>query len=95
LETLIKFIDFRLIKVQTLVNIVEPFNIILIIIWKVNRDLEKMMDNKWSVLERIIILLTLKNLNNSRKFNNLLNQKEIFKESETLIKYINFRLIKA
>ncbi len=78
-----------------MVNIIEPFNIILIIIWKVNRDLKKMIDNKWFVLKRIIILSTLKNLNNSRKFNNLLNQKEISKKLKTLIKYINFRLIKA
>ena len=51
-----------------------------------------MMDNKWSILERIIILLTLKNLNNLRKFN---NQEEISKGLETLIKHIDFRLIKA
>ncbi len=53
------------------------------------------MGNKWFVLERIIILLILKNLNNSRKFDNLLNQEEISKELESLIKYINFRLIKT
>ncbi len=54
-----------------------------------------MINNKWSVLERIITLSTLKNLNNLRKFDNLLNQEEIFKKLETLIKYINFKLIKA
>ena len=59
------------------------------------RDLKKMIDNKQSVLKRIIILLTLKNLNNSKKFNDLLNQEKISKGLETLIKYIDFRLIKV
>ncbi len=53
------------------------------------------MDNKWSILKRIIILSILKNLNNSRKFDDFLNQEEIFKRLEILIKYIDFRLIKA
>ena len=39
-------------------------------------------------MEGIITLLTLKNLNNLRKFNNFSDQKEIFKGLETLIKYI-------
>ena len=39
--------------------------------------------------------IILKNLNNLRKFDNLLNQEEIFKKLETLIKYINFKLIKV
>ncbi len=46
-------------------------------------------------MEEIIILLTLKNLNNLRKFNDLLNQEEISKKLKTLIKYIDFKLIKA
>ena len=54
-----------------------------------------MMNNKWFVLKKIIILSILKNLNNSRKFDNLLNQEEISKELETLIKFIDFRLIKV
>ena len=58
-------------------------------------DLEKMINDKWSVLEEIIILLTLKNLNNSRKFDDLSDQEKIFKRLKTLIKYINFKLIKA
>ncbi len=60
-----------------------------------NRNLEKMINNKWFILKRIIILLTLKNLNNLRKFDDLLNQEKIFKRLKILIKYIDFRLIKA
>ncbi len=54
-----------------------------------------MMDDKWSILEGIITLPTLKNLNNSRKFNDLSNQEEISKGLKILIKYIDFRLIKV
>ncbi len=54
-----------------------------------------MINNKWFVLKKISTLSTLKNLNNLRKFDNFLNQEEIFKGLETLIKYIDFRLIKA
>ncbi len=54
-----------------------------------NRNLEKMMDNKWFILEGIIIFPILKNLNNSRKFDDLLDQEKIFKGLETLIKYID------
>jgi len=46
-------------------------------------------------LKKIITLSTLKNLKNLRKFDDLLNQKKISKELKTLIKYINFRIIKA
>ena len=53
------------------------------------------MNNKWFVLKKIIILSTLKNLNNSKKFDDLLNQEKISKGLETLIKYINFKLIKV
>ena len=60
-----------------------------------NRNLEKMINNKWFILKRIIILLTLKNLNNLRKFDDFLNQEKIFKRLKILIKYIDFRLIKA
>ncbi len=62
---------------------------------KGEQDLEKTIDNKQSVLEGIITLLTLKNLNNLRKFDDFSDQKEISKGLETLIKYIDFRLIKA
>jgi len=55
----------------------------------VNKNLEKMMNNKWFVLKKIIILSILKNLNNSRKFDDLLDQEKIFKGLETLIKYID------
>ena len=55
-------------------------------------NLEKMMNDKQSVLKGIITLPTLKYLNNSRKFDDLLDQK---KGLEILIKYINFRLIKT
>ena len=54
-----------------------------------------MMDDKQSVLKEIITLSTLKNLNNLRKFNDILDQEKISKGLETLIKYIDFRLIKA
>ncbi len=46
-------------------------------------------------MKKIITLSTLKNLKNLRKFDDLLNQKKISKELKTLIKYINFRIIKA
>jgi len=46
-------------------------------------------------LKGIITLLILKNLNNLRKFNNFSNQEEISKGLETLIKYIDFKLIKV
>ena len=46
-------------------------------------------------MEGIITLLTLKNLNNLKKFDDLSDQEEIFKGLEILIKYIDFRLIKA
>ncbi len=54
-----------------------------------------MIDNKWFVLEGIITLTTLKNLNNSKKFDDLSDQEEISKGLEILIKYINFKLIKT
>ena len=62
---------------------------------KGKQNLKKIIDDKQSILKEIITLLILKNLNNSRKFDDLSNQEEIFKELETLIKYIDFRLIKA
>ncbi len=46
-------------------------------------------------MKGIITLLILKNLNNLRKFNNFSNQEEISKGLETLIKYIDFKLIKV
>ncbi len=39
-----------------------------------------MIDDKWSILEGIITLLILKNLDNSRKFDDLLDQEKFLKD---------------
>ncbi len=46
-------------------------------------------------IEKDNYISILKNLNNLKKFNDFSNQEEISKELETLIKYIDFRLIKT